>query len=118
MDSYIKWMDENPKWLKVVLAIPFLDITWFVYRIIKAVKVNDNGALLISILLLIFTSWNVMAIVDIVTLILSDKIFTFIGVADKTKELLEEQEKVTKEKEEAAKKEEKVEETTEEKKED
>ena len=72
MKGYINWMDKNPKWLKVVLAL-FLGIFWTIYRIFKsATKKNVVGVIFGVILLFVgvFFIW----IVDIITLIFSDKI--------------------------------------------
>lgn len=72
--GYVKWMDNNPKWLKVVLAI-FLGIFWGIYRIVKsAVEGNILGVILGIVLLFVgvLFMW-----VDIVTLILMDKILWF-----------------------------------------
>ncbi len=72
--GYVKWMDNNPKWLKVVLAI-FLGIFWGIYRIVKsAVEGNMLGVILGIVLLFVgvLVMW-----VDIVTLILMDKILWF-----------------------------------------
>lgn len=73
--GYVKWMDNNPKWLKVVLAIFSLGIFWGIYRIVKsAVEGNMLGVILGIVLLFVgvLVMW-----VDIVTLILMDKILWF-----------------------------------------
>ena len=35
MKGFVKWMDEAPFWLKIVFALPVLDLVRAVYRIIK-----------------------------------------------------------------------------------
>jgi hypothetical protein len=80
MDSYIKWMDSLPLVLKIVFALPCLDILWAIYRIIKGVNAKDTVAIVIDILLLVFGSWSVMWIVDIITLLINGKVLDFIGL--------------------------------------
>lgn len=80
MDSYIKWMDSLPLVLKIVFALPCLDILWAIYRIIKGVNAKDTLAIVIDILLLVFGSWSVMWLVDIITLLLNGKVLDFIGL--------------------------------------
>lgn len=80
MDSYIKWMDSLPLVLKIVFALPCLDILWAIYRIIKGVNAKDTVAIVIDILLLVFGSWSVMWLVDIITLLLNGKVLDFIGL--------------------------------------
>jgi len=81
MDSYIKWMDSLPLVLKIVFALPCLDILWAIYRIIKGVNAKDTLAIVIDILLLVFGSWSVMWIVDIITLLINGKVLDFVGLA-------------------------------------
>ncbi len=72
MKGYVNWMDQNPKWLKVVLGL-FLGVFWTIYRIFKsALKKNILGVVVGVILLFVgvFFIW----IVDIITLILNDKV--------------------------------------------
>lgn len=73
--GYVKWMDNNPKWLKVVLAI-FLGIFWGIYRIVKSVVDGNMLGVVLGILLLIFGFW-IIWLVDIITLIVMDKILWF-----------------------------------------
>lgn len=81
MNSFIKWMDSCPLILKVILALPALDIVWGVYRIIKAVSAKDTLAIIIDVLLLAFGSCTFMGIVDIITICLKGSVLDFIGLA-------------------------------------
>jgi multisubunit Na+/H+ antiporter MnhF subunit len=73
-------MDSLPLVLKIVFALPCLDILWAIYRIIKGVNAKDTVAIVIDILLLVFGSWSVMWLVDIITLLLNGKVLDFIGL--------------------------------------
>ena len=74
--AYIKWMDKNPKWLKVLLAV-FIGIFWNLYRIVKSIGDKNILGIILGIILLVTGGFAILWIVDIVTLILSDKIIWF-----------------------------------------
>ena len=74
--AYIKWMDKNPKWLKVLLAV-FVGIFWNLYRTIKSIGDKNVLGIILGLLLLFTGGFAILWIIDIVTLILSDKIIWF-----------------------------------------
>ncbi len=76
MNSYIKWMEKNPKWLKLVLCISILDISWAIWRIFKAIKHNSTLELILGILWIIFGG-TVGWILDVVCIVLYDYPFWF-----------------------------------------
>jgi len=76
MQSYIDWMNNNPKWLKLVLCIWILDITWALYRILGAVK-NKNWLHLVLAILWILAAGTVGWILDIIWIILFNRPFWF-----------------------------------------
>lgn len=69
----VKFMDGLPKIVKVILALPGLDFIWNVYRLVKSLKKGNILGIVLGILLL-FVGWAIMWIVDIVTLILNNKV--------------------------------------------
>lgn len=69
----IKAFDNLPKWLKVVLALPFLDILWNIYRLVKSIK-KDSIVGIIFAILLITIGLVFMWLVDIITILLYDKV--------------------------------------------
>lgn len=73
MKGYVKWMDGNSKLLKVILAIPVLDVLWVIYRIFKSgAKKNTLGVVLGIILIVV--GLPILWLIDIITLVLSDKV--------------------------------------------
>ena len=76
MDSYISWMEKNPKWLKIVLCFWVLDWSWAIWRILKAVKSNNVLQLLLAVLWIIFGG-TIGWILDIVCIVLNDYPFWF-----------------------------------------
>ena len=73
--GYVKWMDKNPKWLKVVLSL-FLGIFWTIYRIIKSWNDKNMLGVVLGVLLLFFGFW-ILWLVDLITLLLFDKVLWF-----------------------------------------
>ncbi len=76
MEQYIEWMEKNPKWLKIILCLWILDITWALFRIFKSVQNNNVVELILAILWILFAG-TVGWILDIVWIILFDYPFWF-----------------------------------------
>ncbi len=70
-NSYVKFIDELPKILKIVLALPGLDgIFYGIYRICK-------GRLIAGILWIVL-GFAILWIIDIITIVLHDKVTFFV----------------------------------------
>jgi hypothetical protein len=74
MKSFIKAMDDLPLILKVILCIPMLDIIWSIYKLIKSVD-NGNVFYIILGILVIFPGAAFIWIIDIITVIVSGKVW-------------------------------------------
>lgn len=75
MKAYNNWMDNNPPWLKVVLALPFLDILWVVYRLFKSIEDNNVVGIIVAIILIFFAP--ILWLIDIITLLVMGKVLWF-----------------------------------------
>lgn len=73
MKSFISAMDKLPKIVKIILALPFLDIIWVVYRLIKSISKKNTLGIVLAILLIIF-GIPFLWLIDIITIIISDKV--------------------------------------------
>lgn len=73
MTNFIKAMDSLPIILKIILALPMLDIVWVVYRIIRSVNNNSVFGIVLGVLLLII-GIPFLWLVDIITLIFINKV--------------------------------------------
>ncbi len=73
MKELIKAIDELPLIVKIILAIPALDIVWGIYRICRSLDANNTTALLVSIILL-FVPF--MWIVDILMVITKGTVYS------------------------------------------
>ena len=76
MNDFIKAMDGLPKLVKILLAIPCLDIIWVIYRLVKSVNANDLVFIIIAVLLIVIgLPW--LWLVDIITIIVTDNVIWF-----------------------------------------
>lgn len=76
MKSYVKWMDSNSKLVKVLLALPIINILWWVYRLFKSIDEGNVLGIVLAILLLII-GIPFLWIIDLITLIVMDKVLWF-----------------------------------------
>lgn len=68
--------DGLPKLVKILLAIPCLDIIWVIYRLVKSINANDMIFLIVAVLLIVIgLPW--LWLVDIITLIITDNVIWF-----------------------------------------
>jgi hypothetical protein len=74
MKELIKQLEALPLIVKIILAIPALDIIWGIYRIVKGVDANNTAAIIIGIVLL-FVPF--MWIVDIVMILLKGNVWSY-----------------------------------------
>lgn len=66
--------DNFPKWAKIILALPFLDILWVVYRLFRSIEKNNVLGIVLAVLLLII-GIPFLWLIDIITLIIQDKVY-------------------------------------------
>ena len=72
MKEFIDSLDNLPLLVKVILAIPALDIVWGIYRILCALDEKNTTALIVSVILLFIP---IMWIVDIVMILLQGNVW-------------------------------------------
>ncbi len=68
MKGFVKWFDNCPWLLKILFALPVLDIIWAIYRIVKGVAFGKVWTLIGGILWLIL-GWAILWIIDIICVI-------------------------------------------------
>jgi len=73
MKELIKAIDELPLLIKVILAIPALDIVWGIYRICRSLDKNNVTGLVISIILL-FVPF--MWLIDIILILMKGTVWS------------------------------------------
>ena len=70
--AFVKWMDNLPLWVKIIFALPVLDIVWAIYRIVKGAVKGQTSVLLGGILWLLL-GWAIFWIIDIVSICLQKR---------------------------------------------
>ncbi len=71
--EYIKWMEGQSKAINILLALPFLDITWAIYRLVKAIVAKDTMSIVIAIVILCLAPYF-WWIIDLVFIIVKDNV--------------------------------------------
>lgn len=74
MKSFISAMDGLSKVVKIILAIPFLDIIWVIYRLVRSID-NQNTLGIILAILLIIIGIPFLWLIDIICIVLNDKVW-------------------------------------------
>lgn len=74
MKELINAIDSLPLLVKVILAIPALDIVWGIYRICCALNENDTAGLIVAIVLLFVP---IMWLIDIIMILLKGNVWRF-----------------------------------------
>ncbi len=69
MKSLIKSIKGLPLIVKLILALPGLDIFWNVYRTMRSLA-KDNLIGVILGILLIFVGWSFLWVIDLITILL------------------------------------------------
>lgn len=74
MRDLIKAIDNLPKLVKLILAIPMLDIVWVVYRLLRSLdKKNTLGIVLAIVLIIVGIPF--LWVIDIICIALNDKVW-------------------------------------------
>jgi len=76
LNELIKSFDNLPKIVKLILAIPALDIIWVIYRIIKSVNDNNTLGIILGVVLL-FVGVPFLWLIDIICIIMKDTVWWF-----------------------------------------
>lgn len=74
MKSFIKAIDNLPTLVKLILALPGLDIVWVVYRLLRSlVKNNILGVIVAVIAIIVGLPW--LWLVDIICILINGKVW-------------------------------------------
>ena len=73
MKAYVNAFDGFSKVVKVLLALPILDILWVVYRLCKSADNKNTLGVVLAVVMLI-VGIPVLWLGDMVTILLNDKV--------------------------------------------
>ena len=73
MKDLVKTFDNWPKLVKIILALPVLDIVWAIYRLCKSISKGNVLGIVLGIVLLLLCP-TIFWVVDIITIILFNKV--------------------------------------------
>jgi hypothetical protein len=76
LNELIRSFDNLPKIVKLILAIPALDIIWVIYRIVKSVRDNNMLGIILGVVLL-FVGFPFLWLIDIICIIMKDTVWWF-----------------------------------------
>lgn len=74
MKSLISALDNLPKLVKLILAIPMLDIVWVIYRLCCSLEKKNLLGVVLAVVL-IFVGIPFLWLVDIICILLNDKVW-------------------------------------------
>ncbi len=73
MKDLIKTFDNLPLIVKVILALPVLDIVWAVYRLCRSIDKNNVVGIVLAIVMLLVCP-AIFWLIDIITLLVIGKV--------------------------------------------
>ena len=73
MRSVIKFFDDLPLIVKVILALPVLDILWAIYRLCRSLDKGNAVGIILAIIMLILCP-AIFWLIDIITLLINGKV--------------------------------------------
>lgn len=76
MNSFIKWMDDQPKLVKALLCIPFIAIIWVIYRIVLSLNAKDWLGVILGVLL-VFVGIPFLWLIDLICILVQEKVLWF-----------------------------------------
>ena len=68
MRDLIKAIDNLPLFVKVILAIPALDIVWWIYRLCRSLEKNNLVGVIVAVVLLC-VGIPFMWLIDLITIL-------------------------------------------------
>lgn len=73
MKDLIKTFDNLPLIVKIILALPVLDVVWAVYRLCRSIDKNNMVGIILGIVMLLVCP-AIFWLIDIITLLVIGKV--------------------------------------------
>ena len=76
LQELVKSFDNLPQIVKIILALPGVDIIWVIYRIIKSASENNLLGIILGVVIL-FVGVPFLWIIDLICIIMKNTVWWF-----------------------------------------
>jgi len=76
LKDFITRVESLPQGIKIILALPFLDIFWVVFRLLKSILRNDIIGIILAALLLAF-GIPFLWLIDIICIAINNQVWWY-----------------------------------------
>lgn len=76
LNELVKSFDNLPQLVKIILALPGIDIIWVIYRIVKSASENNLLGIILGVVIL-FVGIPFLWIIDIICIIMKNTVWWF-----------------------------------------
>lgn len=76
LNELVKSFDNLPQIVKIILALPGIDIIWVIYRIIKSASENNMLGIILGVVIL-FVGIPFLWIIDVLCIIMKNTVWWF-----------------------------------------
>ena len=76
VNELVRTFDNLPKIVKIILAIPALDVVWAIYRVLKSADEGNSLGIVLGVILAIL-GFPFLWLIDMIFIILYDRVWWF-----------------------------------------
>ena len=76
VNELVRTFDNLPKIVKIILAIPALDVVWAIYRVLKSADEGNSLGIVLGVILAIL-GFPLLWLIDMIFIILYDRVWWF-----------------------------------------
>jgi len=76
LQELVKSFDNLPQIVKIILALPGIDIIWVIYRIVKSASENNMLGIILGVVIL-FVGVPFLWIIDLICIIMKNTVWWF-----------------------------------------
>ncbi len=76
LQELVKSFDNLPQIVKIILALPGVDIIWVIYRIVKSASENNMLGIILGVVIL-FVGVPFLWIIDLICIIMKNTVWWF-----------------------------------------
>ena len=76
LQELVKSFDNLPQIVKIILALPGIDIIWVIYRIVKSASENNMLGIILGVVIL-FVGVPFLWLIDVICIIMKNTVWWF-----------------------------------------